>query len=148
MVKVLTPPPASDSVCPLRLALIVPWLISDPAPPTKRCEPMVPLPCTVTPEPSVRIVPVASMPRLPVVLALPRLMVALLKLCVPSKNSPAFEPVTFATPDATPASVNSVSPLKIRALLEAPDKSSVPRKVTPSSVFDELVKISRLVPLC
>ena len=82
MVKVLTPLPVIDSVCPLTLALIAPWLMIVALPPIKLCPPIVPRPCTVTPAPSVKV-PAASLFRKPEVVALPRLMVALLKLCVP-----------------------------------------------------------------
>ena len=59
----------------------------------------------------------------------------------------AFEPVTFATPGLAPASVNSVRPFKIRTLLLAPDKSSVPRTVTLSRKFVTLENLRPVPPV-
>ena len=157
LAKLFTPLPIlgvpTVSVRAFRLALIVPWLVRLALPPARmRVVPMVPEPCTTAPAPSVRLPPrsTVSWPRL---VALPRLMVALLKVwlqpaAAPSKLIWAAMPVTLATPGEPPASVCSTRPLSTRVRAFAVDKSSVPRTVTLSRALLLLVKARPLVPVC
>ena len=86
---------------------------------------------------------------------LPRLTVALLKLCVPVKPriallAPATVP-TLMTPGAAPASVSTVRPLLMRTrpeVLVASPTVSVPRTVVLSRMPLLLVKRSTFTPDC
>ena len=142
------------SVPALMLALMVPALARLLVPPAKIADPKLPRPCTTAPEPSVSVPP-ASSERFPFCVALPRLMVALLKLCVPVKPTtaalaPATVP-TFITPGEPPASVCSTRPLLMRTrpdVLTASPTVITPRIVRLSSVPLLPVKTRPLAPVC
>ena len=152
----LTLVPPTVNARPLRLALMVPWLVKLSVPgPKKRFTvvPIPPVPCTTAPAPSVRL-PARSTCRLPwLPAALPRLMVALLKVwlqptAAPSKWRTLPAPVTLATPGDPPASVCSTRPLSTRMRALAAVRLSAPRTVTLSRALPLLAKTRPLVPVC